>query len=175
MGNDSLVPGSLGQPDDLAGRIEQFHGPDEAIAAAREGFDKARFVGGIAQCLPQSHDGNVEAFLEIDKGPVGPKPHAKRVARDQLSGTFEQGSQNLKGLLGQPNLHPALAKFAGFQVQPEGFKPHHPRNFNRIGHEVSDLFLRAFAIYSLRLEFREIIALSTRSETLRRSNESRFS
>ena len=53
----------------------------------------------------------------------------ERLARDEFIGAFKQRGENLKRLLLQPNLYPALAKLARLEVQLEGRKPDYFRDF----------------------------------------------
>ena len=132
--DDVFVPRPFGQPDDFSLRVDEFDRTDEAITAPRQGFDQARLFGGITQRLAQSLNGRLESLVEICEGPIRPEPLTKSVPSDELPGAFEQGSEDLERLFGQTNLHPALAKLAGFEIQLEGFKPRHPRNVERLPH-----------------------------------------
>ena len=116
MGNRAFGGSALGKPDNFARRVEPFDRADETIAPAREGFDKARLVGGITQRLPQFTDGNTEAFFEIDESVAAPEPLVKRLTGDELAGAFKQRGENLERLPLQPNLHPTLAELAGSEV-----------------------------------------------------------
>ena len=116
MGDGALGGCAVGKPHDFARRIEPLDRADKAVAAARERFDEARLVGGIPQHLPHFTDSNIEAFFEIDESIAGPEPFVKRLTGDELAGAFEQRGENLERLPLQPNLHPTLAEFAGFEV-----------------------------------------------------------
>ena len=134
VGDGALGCRARRKPDDLARFIDSLDDPDKSIPSPRQGLDEARLVGGITQRLPQFADGNIEALFEINEGFVGPQPFVKRLARDEFGGAFEQRRENLKRLLLQADPNPALAEFAGFEVQFEGCKTHHLRNLDRILH-----------------------------------------
>ena len=57
---------------------------------ARDGLDKARFLGVIAQCRANLIDGEIDAALEINKGVRIPDMFANLVARHHLSSVFHE-------------------------------------------------------------------------------------
>jgi hypothetical protein len=62
----ALVPG---RGSNLPGRSGPGAGiPQEAIAAPGNGLDEAGIIGIVAQRIPQSLHGRIQAMVEIDKG-----------------------------------------------------------------------------------------------------------
>jgi hypothetical protein len=93
-----------------------LHGSDEAIAALGQGFDEPRIFGRIPQRGPDLFDGRVEAQLRIHQGVFRPKLALQLLACQQLARSGYQQSQNLKGLLLQIDLDPALTQFSGSEI-----------------------------------------------------------
>ena len=83
-------------------------GRDEPVAAAGDGFDVRRLIGGIAQRLPDLADRRVDAGLDVDEDVRAPQPLGDLGARDELSRSLDQQDQQVHRL--PPQLHPpALA------------------------------------------------------------------
>ena len=85
---------------------------DEAIAAPRYGFNKARVFGRIAQDFPQPHHGVVQSVIKINERVAGPQPAAQFVSCDNLTRVFEKDGEDLKRLFRELEPNAMLADFA---------------------------------------------------------------
>ena len=92
---------------------------DEPVAQPRQGFDIARCLGGILQCLPQALNGRVDTVVELDDGPVRPEFVVHRLARNHFAWIRQQHGQHLDGLIGNADLDPVAAKLSRTQIQLE--------------------------------------------------------
>src|SRR5436309_3353772 len=96
-----------------------FYGRDEAIPAPGQGFDEARIVSRVPQRLADAVDGGVKAVVEVHECATRPKLLLQLFPRHHLAWPLQEHGQDLKRLLPKPDLQPALAQFAGAQVQLE--------------------------------------------------------
>ena len=101
----------------------RLHGADEAIAAARDGFDVTRSVGVVTQHATEFLDGGVEGVVEIDERVLGPDALAELFASDQYSRFFEKRRQYLKRLTLAADAHAVFAKNASLKIELEDRKP----------------------------------------------------
>jgi hypothetical protein len=100
-----------------------FHGDFPAIAAPRKRFDIAGLFGGVAQHLAQAVDGRADAVFELNNSAVRPKSVSNLLARNELSGVFEQHRQDSEWLLGESDWLVSLpAEFTGAKVKLETFE-----------------------------------------------------
>jgi hypothetical protein len=72
---------------------------NEAVAAARDGFNEAGVFGGFAQCLPKSLYGGVEVVVEFHKRIRRPQPVAEFFSRYNAAGSLQKKSERLKRFL----------------------------------------------------------------------------
>jgi len=110
-----------------------FDRGDEAVAAAGEGFNEARVVGGVAEDLADAVDGGVDAVVEVDEGAVGPEGAGDLVAGEDLAGALEEQKEKLEGLGVELEAEALAAQLAGGGVGFEGSKAITPW-WLRIGH-----------------------------------------
>src|SRR5260370_29606973 len=82
----------------------------EAVAAARDRFNEAWTLGGVAQGFAKPADGVVEAVFELDERILGPEPLLKLLPGDDLAGMLEESEQNLQRLLVEFDAHALLAQ-----------------------------------------------------------------
>jgi len=68
------------------------------ISPAGNGLNKARILSAVAQGVPESADGCVEAVVEVDKGVCGPQPALQLFPGNYLSRSFQQQGKDLEGL-----------------------------------------------------------------------------
>lgn len=99
---------------------DAFHGGDETVAAARQGFDETRLLGRIAEGAAERLDRRIHAMLEIDEGVGRPQAALQLLAGEQLAGLFEKQGENLKGTAGEVDLHTVLAQLAGTKINLVG-------------------------------------------------------
>src|SRR5262245_40662904 len=97
----------------------RVYSTDKAIAAARDGFDEDRIVGGVAQHLAQASDGGVQSVIKVAVVIPGPERVTQLVAGDQIAGRLKQNSEHLKGLSGEPDFSTFLSQLLGVEVQFE--------------------------------------------------------
>src|ERR1700730_15934131 len=86
-----------------SGRIGTFDLREEAVSATGNGLDKTGTFGRVVKRLTDFADGFVESVVEIDEGVRGPKFFLKLLASYDIAGVLKQHSQDLEGLLLQPN------------------------------------------------------------------------
>src|SRR5258708_3871071 len=101
------------------GLIRPFHAREQAVATARQGFDKARIVCGVAQRLAQLVDGRVHAVIKGHERVSPPEPQSPLFARDHLTRPLKQHGENLERLPMQLDSYSALPQFAGPRVHFE--------------------------------------------------------
>lgn len=89
---------------------------DEAVATARNGLNKARAFGGIAQYFAQAGDRLPQRQIVINKCVLRPDALLQLFTGDDLLGTFQQQPQDFEGLTGEFLAHAGLTQFAGLQV-----------------------------------------------------------
>ena len=90
-----------------------FNRSNEAVAVAGDGLDEPRIFRGVAESLAETHDGGVEAVIEVNKGVARPETFAKLFAADEIAGSFEKDRKNLPRLVLEANAGSVLAQFAG--------------------------------------------------------------
>src|ERR1700722_6957855 len=76
--------------------VDICHWRDKPVTAPLQGLDKDRIFRGVGQHFAKPADGRIQAMVKVNEGIAGPKPAAKLLARDNLSGPFEKNRQNLK-------------------------------------------------------------------------------
>lgn len=108
----------------LGGESRQFEagrkradGSDEAVAAARNGFDKGRVFGVIAECLAEAFDGGIEAGFEVHKGVRGPEGGTEFVAGDKLAAMLEEFQEDLIGLVLKTQLSAVTEELGSARVE----------------------------------------------------------
>src|SRR5713226_7492232 len=89
---------------------------DKPIPVARQGLDEAGIVRGVAQGLPEPHDGGIQAMIEVDECVIGPKPLSQLLSCNDFASLFEQDGENATGLFLEPDLTALLAEFTGPQI-----------------------------------------------------------
>src|SRR4029077_16037112 len=72
---------------------------DEAVTPTRNGFNKGRIVGRIAESVTKLLDGSVETLIELDVGSIRPQAAAQVFAADHFARMLQQCGENLKGLV----------------------------------------------------------------------------
>jgi hypothetical protein len=75
-------------------RRQCAHGPDESIAAFRNGFDEPRAVLAVAERLPKDRDVLVEVVL-VHEG-VGPEELHQLLLSDQAAAALDQELQGVE-------------------------------------------------------------------------------
>src|ERR1700720_762605 len=65
---------------------------DEPVSLARDGFDEAGIIGGVAEDLSEPHNRGIGAVVEVDEGVWLPESMTQLFAADDLSGTFDEHS-----------------------------------------------------------------------------------
>jgi len=89
---------------------------NETVSAAGDGFDETRAGGRVAERFANLVYSRIQAVIEVDEGVGGPDFLAQVFTRNDTSSVFEQGGENLKGLLLQPEAPAILTKFPGSQI-----------------------------------------------------------
>ena len=69
-------------------------------------------IAGAAQRTTELFDGGVQPLVEIDGDAVRPEQLLQFFAADNFSVAFQQGDENLKRLILQPNRNASLEEFA---------------------------------------------------------------
>lgn len=100
----------------LFGRGYFFDRRDKPIPVARQGFDEAGIVRGVAQGFPEPHDGGIQTMVEVDKCVLGPEPFSQLLSCNDFASLFQQDGENATGLLLEPDLTALLAEFTGPQI-----------------------------------------------------------
>jgi hypothetical protein len=108
------------------GHFVRFYFRDEAVAATRNSFYKARTFGGVAKSLADFVDPFIEPVVEIDKGVLRPEFFPKFLASYDLAGVLKQHRQELEGLFLKANSQAVPAQFASAKIQLENAKPERP-------------------------------------------------
>jgi hypothetical protein len=103
-------------------------GREQAITAAREGFDKAGVFGGITEGVAQALDGGVQAVVEVHKGVGRPKTAVQFLSRNDFTRTLQEHGQDLERLLLKPYFDAIAAKLSSTQVGFKGSKADEIRN-----------------------------------------------
>jgi hypothetical protein len=99
---------------------DAFHGGDETVAAARQGFDETRVLMRIAESAAERLDRCIHAMLEIDEGVGGPEAGLQLFSGEQLAGLFEKQGENLEGTAGEMDLRTVFAQLAGTEINLVG-------------------------------------------------------
>ena len=89
------------------------------MAAAGQGFNKARIICRISQRLANLVDGRVDAVIEVDEGILGPEFLVQLFTGHDFSRILQQYGQHLKGLSPELDLQSVFAQFAGAEVDFE--------------------------------------------------------
>src|SRR5215467_312540 len=84
----------------------------EPVSATGQCFDVTRFFRRVPQDVAQSLDGAIQARVKVNECVRGPEPLAKFLARNHVTGTFQQKGQDAKWLVLDPQADAALADFA---------------------------------------------------------------
>jgi hypothetical protein len=111
----SLEGGSL-----CSSRLIVLNDRDEAVAAARNGFDIAWLVCAVSQCGADLIDGEVDAAFEVDEGVVAPDVLVDFFAGDNLSGALCQEQEHGKRLRLEPDRVAAFAQLTTGGIECEG-------------------------------------------------------
>jgi hypothetical protein len=79
------------------------HWSDEAVTAARHGFDESGVLGGVADGCAQLPNGRIQRVVKFDKRLVRPKLLTDLFAGDNFAGSLQQERKDLKRLPLQTN------------------------------------------------------------------------
>ncbi len=101
-----------------------FDRSDKPIPVARQGLDEAGIVRGVAQGLPEPHDGGIQAMVEVNECVIGPEPLSQLLSCNDFASLFQQDGENATGLLLEPDLTALLAEFTGTQINLIYAKPY---------------------------------------------------
>ena len=96
---------------------------EEAISAARHGFDIARLVSRFAHHVAELLDGGVDAVIEFHDGVVRPKAKTDLVAQHHFAGMFQQHEKDLARLFAQTQADTVFAQLAGPGIELERPEP----------------------------------------------------
>ena len=119
-----------------SGCAGRFHGLPEPVTAARESFDEARRLDGVAERLTQPFHRGVDAVLEVDDRVARPKLLAQVFTRHELARPLDEHAQNPQRLPFKLDLHPAPAQLQCAPVEFEGVEPKELRSrVIRVSHE----------------------------------------
>ena len=77
---------------------------------------------GVAQRFAQLPHRAIEGQIEVDERVGGPEPLPQLLARDDVAGMFQEQLQNLKRLIGQPNLDAAFSQLSRPEIGLEQSK-----------------------------------------------------
>jgi hypothetical protein len=113
---------------------------NEAIAAARNGFDEAWCIGVVTQDATEFFDGCVEGMVEIDERVLGPDALTKFLARDQYSRALKQSRQDLKRLTLAADAHAMFAKNTSLKIELENRKTNDGIVWTECAHGGLDVF-----------------------------------
>jgi hypothetical protein len=91
----------------------------ESVSAARQRFNVAGPLGGVAEHLAKTRNCIVQAMVEIDKSIGGPNQRSQLLASDHIAGVLEQSGQDLQRLTLQPQSYPLFAQLPSAEVQLE--------------------------------------------------------
>ena len=97
-------------------------GREQAISAAREGFDKTGVFGGITEGIAQALYGSVQAVIKVHKGVGRPKTAVQLLSRNDFTRTLKEHGQDLERLLLKPYFDAIAAKLPSTQVGFKGSK-----------------------------------------------------
>jgi hypothetical protein len=95
-------------------------GADETISPARDGFDKPRSVGGVAQDGPKPGNGISNAMLEIHKSIGRPELRPQLLSGDELAGRPQKDCQHLQRTPLDRQTHTRTAQHSSLEIQLEG-------------------------------------------------------
>jgi len=95
---------------------------DKPISPARQRLNVPRHIRLIPQRLPLLLDRGIHAMIEIDKCVRRPEPLPQLVARNKLSGMFQQNFKNLNRLPLQLQPDTTFAELSAPRVELEGAK-----------------------------------------------------
>jgi hypothetical protein len=128
-----LLSGRVGTAN--GGCIDGFDFGEEAIAAAWDGFDEARAVGGIAEGIADLVDGFVEAVVEVDIGVGGPETFLQIFAGDDLAGMVEEHREDADGLFLEADAKAVFAELAGAKIEFENSEAEPCARLGGVGHQ----------------------------------------
>src|SRR5215470_2937884 len=89
---------------------------NEAVATARQGFDKTRIVGRIAECFAQFVDGRVQAVVEVDERIRGPVVVAQLFPGHHFAWPLQQDGKDVKRLFLQLDAHALLMQLTRAEI-----------------------------------------------------------
>jgi hypothetical protein len=115
---DLILIGIIEEAHRIASPDLPWHVLDHRVAAARDGFNKARILGRISKRVSNFADGLVETMVEVHDR-LRPDPCAQFLPADQFSWPLQQHRQQLEGLLLQGE---AFAVFRELPKSSIGFK-----------------------------------------------------
>jgi hypothetical protein len=110
--------GKLGDRGRRDGDLRQ--GADETISPARDGFDKPRSVGGVAQDGSKPGNGISNAMVEIHKSIGRPELRPQLLSGDELAGRPQKDCQHLQRTPLDRQTHTRTAQHSSLQIQLEG-------------------------------------------------------
>jgi hypothetical protein len=85
------------------GCLGNFDLPEEAVAVASNGFQKAGTLGRVAEGVTDFVYGLVESVFEIHESACGPEFLLKFLASHDLAGVLKEHPQHLEGLFLKPD------------------------------------------------------------------------
>ncbi len=100
-----------------------MNGTDPAVPATLNCLDKDWIVGGISQCVAQTHDCAADSLLEIHKDIRRPERLAQLLTCNDLPGTCQQDRQHAERQILQTDLDSVPAEFAGHEISLEHTEP----------------------------------------------------
>src|SRR5208337_1301622 len=94
----------------------------EAIAAARQGLDKARVLHRVTQRLAQSANRVIQAVFKITEGSPRPEDAVHLLARHHITGAREEHHQNPQRLFLQVDLFVSGPQFSCVSIELKVFE-----------------------------------------------------
>jgi hypothetical protein len=104
-----------------------MNGRNPAIAAAFDGLNEYRIVGGISERIAQPPDCAADALVKIHEYVFRPERLPQFIATDHLAGMAKKDSEGAKGKILNPDFDPISAKLTRAQVGLENSKANTPR------------------------------------------------
>src|SRR5580698_2250063 len=98
---------------------------DESIPPPRQRLDKTRALRRVPQRFPNLVNRGIQIVIDIDKR-VRPQPFLQLLPSHHIARTFQQNTQNLKGLPTKLQPNSALTQFSRTKVDFEISEPKEP-------------------------------------------------
>jgi hypothetical protein len=107
---------------------------DKPVTAPCQSFNVSRSLSRIAQRIPETPDGAVEALVELDKSVGWPDAVLEFIAGDDPTRLFEQNAEDLEGLVLESDTRAVFAELTRLPIQLKGAETHLVRSWMLLSH-----------------------------------------